>query len=83
LKTHSVTPSELFQVLDVENEEEALRIFEAAFSFLTYLKVGDELRLSNLIIKKISDDLLHIDPLTNGPEVVDFLSKKKIIRLPV
>jgi hypothetical protein len=83
MKVHNITPSELFQVLDVENEEEALKVFEAAFSFLLYLKVGDELRLSSMTIKKISDDLVRVESDTSGPDVIDFLARKRIIRLPV
>lgn len=83
MKTHTVSPSDLFQVLEVENEEEALKVFEAAFSFLISMKAGDELRLSQSVIKKISDNLVHVEPLTSGPEVVDFLARRRIIRLPV
>lgn len=81
MKKVKLNPSDLFKTLNVKDEEEALKVFEATLSFLLYIEVGEEIRLPSVTIKKISHDKLAINQRIVDPSNLSKLLKKRIIEI--
>lgn len=76
-------PKELFNLINVENKEEAERVLAVAYSFLLYLKVGEKLVTSTATFNKIGHDLIQIDSKVSPELITSELVGKKIIKLPL
>lgn len=83
MKKVKLSPSDLFKTLDVKDEEEARKVFEATISFLLYIEVGDEIKLPTATIKKISHDKLAISQTTVNKSNLLKLIKNKVIEVDV
>lgn len=77
----TISPSDLFATLGVEDNESSRKIFQAAFSFLLYINVGDELNLPNAQITKIAPDMLVIDQKLDNKATMDQIFRNKILKV--
>jgi len=76
-------PSELFKLFEINDTEESKSILSIIISFLLYMKTGDILKTSNIIIEKIGTDVIKIDSDINKQEIIDSLQKNRVIKLPI
>lgn len=83
MKKVKLNPTDLFKAVGVENEEEALKVFEATLSFLLYIEVGDEIKLPSVTIKKLSNDILAIDQKVTDRETMLRLFGKRVIEVDI
>ena len=81
--TNIIQPSSIFKMLNVKNNDDAEKVMSTTLSFLLYMKPGDILKTSNINFEKISPDLIYLDTDLNKDQMLDELSKKKIIKLPI
>jgi hypothetical protein len=76
-------PSDIYDLLDIRNRDEADKVLAAAYSYLVYLKVGDSLQTSRLTFNKISSDIIQIEVNLDPNILIDELEAKRIIKIPV
>lgn len=81
MKKVKLSPSDLFKTLNVRDEEEALKVFEATLNFLLYIEVGEEIRLPSTTFKKISHDKIAINQTVTDRDTMLKLFKKRIIEV--
>ena len=83
MKKVKINPKDLFKALDVVNEEEAFKVFEATLNFLLYIEVGEEIKLPSTTFKKISHDKIAISQTVTDRNTMLRLFKKRIIEVDV
>jgi hypothetical protein len=81
MKKVKLSPSDLFKTLNVKDEEEALKVFEATLNFLLFIEVGEEIRIPSTTIKKISHDKLAISQTVSDRDTMLKLLHKRIIEV--
>lgn len=81
MKKVKLNPSDLFKTLNVKDEEEARKVFEATLSFLLYIEVGEEVHIPSAVIKKISHDKLVISQTVSDRDTMLKLLHKRIIKV--
>ena len=79
--TKNLTASDIFNILNVKDQEEAEKVFKFTLSFLSYLSVGDSIVTNDSTFTKVSVDLLQVETNINLEDVIDTFDKRKIINV--
>ena len=75
--------ADIFKLHHIKNTKEAEKVLNSILNLFLYMKTGDELEFSLARFSKLSDDIIHIEPLINSEILLDSLEKKKIIHIPI
>lgn len=78
----TIQPSDLFKILNVEDNEDTRRVLSATLNFLVYLNVGDRVEISNLSFNKIGTDLIQINSKIELKSILDSFEKGCVIKFP-
>ena len=83
MKKVNLSIEDLFKSLDIKDESEARKVFEAAFNFLLYIEVGESIELPSCTIKKISHDKLAISQSISNQCNLVRLKKGHVIKVDI
>ena len=77
-----IQPSYVSGLMDV-SQDDTEKIMSVIFSMMLYMNPGDKMESSFASLEKLDQDLMHIDCHVNKNNLVDFLEKRNIIKIPV
>lgn len=82
IQSKTIQPSDISALIGV-SQEDTEKILSIIFSMLLYMHPGDQMESSFARIEKLDPSLIYIDCGLNKNNIVDFLEKRGIIKIPV